>query len=404
MKRTFQLLSMAAAIFALSSCAESQTADQDLTLKQIIEKYYLDRDFTLGASSKDTYLTTDTTLMRIWKNEFHYNTPENDTKQVVVYPTPGAEWNDHNYMEYIKIARENGQVMRFHSPTSPQSSAYICDDSRTPEELEPMLREFVGRMFTVIEENSDVVKWADVVNETLAGSDITGSGYNGEHSTDAVTYKTGDWFGPRVGDNQWENPWTKLGFETVTFEGVTFDIPKYIPMAFKIAQEKAPSVKFIFNQDGNEVDLELWNTLYRTIRYMRSQGLRIDGVAYQCHVYLGWEKKPENLEKLQTIMTQAHENDLEFLISELDVITDGEIEDYQGEARLKIRDEQAATIGAVVELVLQNVGKGVTSLNFWTMTDNRWIPGKTCCTLFEPNGEPCAAYHTVKDLLLKYAK
>ena len=402
MRKLTTILGVVTATLALSSCATQEVADQDLTLKQIIEKYYTSRDFTLGASSKDKYLTSDTALLRIWKNEFQYNTPENDSKQVVVFPTPDSEWKDHNYMSYIKIARENGQVIRLHSPISPQCSGYISDDERTGEEMIPMLMQFTERIYKDAEANSDVVKWIDVVNETLVGSEIKGTGYDGQHDTDTVTYKVGDWFGPRAGSNQWENPWTKMGFESVTFEGETFEIPRYIIMAFTQAQKYAPNVKFIYNQDGPVVDLGLWNKLYKTIRYLRSQGLRVDGVAYQCHVALGWEKDPTNLEKLQTIIEQAHENDLEFLISELDVITDGEVEDYQGQARLDLREEQAQTIGAVVELILQNVGKGVTSLNFWTMSDNRWIPGKTCSSLFEPDGTPHAAYHKVKELLLKY--
>ena len=380
-------------------------SEKELSLKQIIEKYYVNRNFTLGAASKASYLHRDTTLLGVWKREFHYNTPENYSKQIKIYPYPGAEWDNGDMLNYVSLARKEGQVIRLHSPISPQCSNYIMDDDRNAEEMQKMLVDFTTRFYKEIETYSDVVKWCDVVNETLVGKEITGCGYFGEHDQDVVTYKVGDWFGPRIG-HQWENPWTKMGFENVDFEGQHFTIPKYILSAFKIATENAPNIKLVFNQDGDIIDLDLWEKLYRTIRYMRSIGLRVDAVAYQCHVALGWEKEPENLENLQKIITLAHENNLEFHISELDVMIDRHIPKFEkGDSEhQEFRRAQSETISAIVELCLKNIGKGVTGINFWTMSENYWIKGKTFSSLLNPDGTPHEAYHSVKALLLKYAE
>lgn len=405
MKHPITILILLAVALCLSSCNNQMNSipDEEMSLKQIIEKYYADRNFTLGAASKEAYLGKDTALLKVWTKEFHYNTPENYSKQIKIYPYPGAEWGDSTMLQYIELARKNNQVIRLHSPISPQCSGYIMDDERTGEEMRTHLIDFTTRFYKEIENYSDVVLWCDVVNETLVAGQITGCGYFGENDKDVVTYKVGDWFGPRDGYT-WENPWTKLGFDEVMFEGDTITIPKYIPLAFKIATENAPNVKLVFNQDGNTMDLGLWKKMFQTIRYMRTQGLRVDVVAYQCHVALGWEKDTVNLENLQKVIDMAHENNLEFHISELDVMVEQHIEPFlkDNAEHQALRKAQAETVGAIVEVCLKNIDKGVSGINFWTMAENYWQEGRTFSSLLNADGTPHDSYYRVKELLLKY--
>ncbi|MFI3299010.1 MAG: endo-1,4-beta-xylanase [Rikenellaceae bacterium] len=402
-KNLLRLLVVALTVYSFSSCGEAPK-ESDLSIKEIIHKHYADRDFTLGASSRTSYLTTQRNLLDIWKKEFPHNTLENDFKQSGVYPEPGAQWNDTAYMAYIQIARENEQTIRAHCPISPQASRWICEDARTGEEMEPVLIHYATGIYKDIEANKDVIKWMDVVNETIACNDITGNGYNSECETDEVTYKRGEWFGPRAGTTNWENPWPKMGFVETEFEGEPYSIPRYIPLAFSLADEYAPSIKHVINQHGDKVDIPVWDNIFKMVRYLRSEGYRVDGVAFQAHIAEGWEKDPENKQELQQIIDMAHALDLEFHISELDIKYDGEIKDLDAEQTAVVRAAQAETIGAVVELILQNIDKGVVSLNFWTMADNRWEEGKTFCNLMEEDGSPLPSYHKVKELLLKYAK
>lgn len=403
-KKLLNLFLATSLVAGVTSCGEKKADLNDLTIKEIINTYYADKDFTLGASSRNSYLTREKNLLEIWKHEFPHNTPENDFKQSGVYPEPGAEWNDTAYMAYIQIARDNAQTIRAHCPISPQASRWICEDVRTGEEMEPVLIEYATGIYKDIEANKDVIKWLDVVNETIAVNDITGNGYNSEYETDEVTYKKGDWFGPRAGTTSWENPWPKMGFIDTEFEGEPYTIPRYIPLAFSLADKYAPSVKHIVNQHGDVVDMPVWDNVFKMVRYLRSEGYRVDGVAFQAHIAEGFEKDPENLENLQKIIDMAQALDLEFHISELDVKYDGEIKDLNAEETAKVRAAQAVTIGAVTELILQNIDKGVVSLNFWTMADNRWEKGKTFCNLMEEDGRPLPSYHRVKELLIKYAE
>lgn len=407
-RQLIQLFAATSLLVAATSCGEKKQELSDLTIKEIINTYYADRDFTLGASSRDVYLTTEKDLMEIWKNEFPHNTPENDFKQMRIYPELGAQWNDTNYMAYIQIARDNAQTIRAHCPISPQVSQWMCEDHRTVEELKEMLYTFAPRMYKDLEANKDVVKWMDVINETITSGELTGNGYFSEYDSDEVTYEVGSWFGPRVGSTQWENPWTKLGFIETEFEGEPYSIPRYIPLAFGLADKYAPSIKHIINQDGTQVgdhiDMRIWDNVFKMVRYLRSEGLRVDGVAFQAHIAVGWEKRVEDFERLQLIIDMANELDLEFIISELDIRYDGEIKELNAEQTAELREAQAQTIAAVVEVILQNVDKNAVSVNFWTMADNRWMKGKTFCNLMEEDGSPLPSYHRVKELLIQYAE
>ncbi len=399
----FLLLTLgAASCSAKPSDATRKDPDSRLSIREILEKYYSDKYFFVGASARTDYLDESGAQYNRWIKEFAYNTPENDFKQSKVYAEPGARWRNEDYLRHIEIARHHGQVIRAHGPISPQCSKWVKEDNRTPEELEEVLYTFMEGLSKEVQANHDVVKWMDVVNETFCGSRMKGLGYDASSPTNTVTYEADEWFGPRAGVNSWENPWPILGFETAVMDHETFEIPKYIRMAFETAQRNAPDVKLIYNEHGKTMLPTLWEKLRKTVLYLRSQQIRVDGIGWQAHIKLGWEQDPENLQSLREMISWCHENNLEFHITELDV-TVATNDDAMNTARLKeTREQQAATICAVVEILLQHIGKGACAINFWTMTD-RFREGTTFASLFDTEANPQPAYYQVKDLLLKYA-
>lgn len=376
----------------------------DMSIREIISEYYPNDAFLFGASAQIGYFDEsriNTPMVQRYLKEFSYNTPENDFKQGMIKPTPTSAWKSSGYMSHVEAARKYGQVIRCHGPISPQVSEWVRDDNRTPEELEGVLNDFMTTLSKEVEKNKDVVKRMDVVNETFTQSrQDKGLGYDGKQTD--VVYEIDDWFGPREGDNGWENPWPILGFEEMSYGGETFEVPRYIRMAFEIANEHAPSIKKIYNEHGSEIHPESWAKIKRTVMALKEKGIKIDGIGWQAHVNLGWEDDPKNIENLQNVINWCNEEGMEFHITELDVkVTDYGQTEIDQVALASTREGQAETIAAVVEVMLQNIDNGAKGVNMWVMND-RFGGGATFASLFATDGTPNPAYFKVKDLLLEY--
>lgn len=256
-----------------------------------------------------------------------------------------------------------------HAPISPQCSHWVKDDNRTAEELEKMLEEYVKALCEKYNGTSNIL-WLDVVNETI---DKT----------------TGGWFGPKPGTDKWENPWPKIGFD----ESHTLRPPLYIKQAFTLANQYAPDIIQIINQHG-ALEEASWDKMKALVAYLRENNLRVDGLGWQAHIDLGWEKIPGNTERLGEIVRWCHSNDLEFHITEFNVF-------LRKGNELKY-DEQAATFEAITKAVLDNSGTSVVGIYFWHIrgndTSNKDLDG--CLWSDDYTAKP--AYRKIKDLLRSY--
>ena len=76
------------------------------------------------------------------------------------------------------------------------------------------------------------IKWMDVVNETVT--------------------RSGDWFGPKKGVADWENPWTIIGSDLDKN-----NTPLYISKSFEIANKFAPDISLVYNQHGGMEEM-MW--------------------------------------------------------------------------------------------------------------------------------------------------
>ncbi len=386
---------------SISDVVARPAKDSKLSIRELVDRHYGIDNFVFGASAQIGYFDrTGSKVVKRWIKEFSYNTPENDCKQNQLMGTPTSPWTPDGMLDHIEAARKYGQVMRSHGPISPQCSGWACDDNRTGDELKLMLELYMTNLAKCLEENSDVVLWMDVVNETFTQSvQRNGIGYDAKGKD--VVYQPYDWFGPREGRGGWENPWPIIGFEEYRYGDEIFSAPRYIRMAFDIANKYAPSIKKIYNEHGGVINERAWNNIKKSVLYLRSQGVKIDGIGWQAHVSVGWEKDPEQIAALQGIIDWCYDNNLEFHITELDVaVTPFEEPGYNQEALESTREAQAETIGAVVETMLKNVGKGARGINMWVMTDRGG--NRTFASLFDRDGNPNLAYYKVKELLIKY--
>lgn len=362
------------------SVSIAQESNINLSFKKIIDSVY-QNNFQLGACSQYKFLKNDS-LRNLQTREFAYSTPMNEFKQSKVLPNLNSNWNDTEYEYLIKIARDNNQIMRAHCPISPQCSDWVKEDNRTPEELNLMLVNYFTKISSVLEQNKDVIKWMDVVNETVVTKKIK-DGSN--------VYLPGDWFGKLNGSDRWENPWTQIGFDTAQSG---FIIPKYIPLAFKIAQQNAPNIKLLYNHHGL-LENESWDKIKQTVIYLRNIGLRVDAIGWQAHILVGFEKDENNLERLQRLIDWSFDNHLEFHITELDVKTKDEATD---------KNAISDTYEAILSVFIKNKAKGATALNFWSLSDRVKSENEIYAGLLSKDLKPNHVFNRLKNKLLNIDK
>lgn len=298
----------------------------------------------------------------VLNREFQFITPGNAFKQTTVHPQPG-KWNWRKADAWVDRCEERGQIMRLHACVSPQCSAWVEEDHRTPQELLENMEEYVQGICERYADRAHI-RWLDVVNET-------------------VTTK-GDWFGPKPGVGKWQNPWTQIG----TDKTHPLKPPLYIEKAFEIADRYAPKIQLLYIQHGG-METKAWDRVKATVLYLKEKGLRVDGIGWQGHINTGFEKDPNNMRQLNNLIDWAHDNDLEFHVTENTVWVRGD----------DTLEEQAETFAAIVTTLLQHSKQGFVSWNAWQMRDQDPQRGELQATLFDRQGNPKPAYYRVQRVL-----
>ncbi len=344
----------------ISKVTFSQT--EGPALRQLVEDCYSGGNLVVGSACH--YYLLGTKTEEILDTEFSYVTPANSFKQSYVHPEPGV-WKWAKSDTWVKHCRINNQVLRMHAPISPQCSKWAKDDSRTAAELEQNLTEYMTALCKRYNDTTHI-KWLDVVNETVSSD--------------------GTWFGPKAGTDKWENPWTIIGFD----ESSEIRPPLYIKKAFEIANENAPDLKLIINQHGG-FEAVVWGKIKKLVAYLRENNLRVDGIGWQAHLWMGWEKNPDNLQRLSDFIDWCHANNLEFHITEFNVWLKNEDMDKHA--------EQARTFYEVTKLAASKQKTGVIAINYWHIrgveTANKDRDG---CPWGE-DYQPKEAYFRIRDAL-----
>ena len=355
-------------IFSDGVIAEGIPVPDGRRLKDIVAEAYPDGNVFIGGTTGWRKLKGGSAV--VLDREFSYVTPENDFKQSAIHPEPG-KWNWKKADAWVKRCKEKNQILRLHGPISPQCSKWTMDDRRTAEELRKNMDAFMTAQCKRYDKY-DHIKWMDVVNETVT--------------------RKGEWFGPKPGVDKWENPWPKMGYDT----SVPLRPPLYIKRAFEIANKHAPNTKLVFNQHGS-MERVMWEKVKATVLYLRKSGLRVDGLGWQAHVDVGWEKEPGNEAYLRSLIRWCHEHKLEFHITENNVWLKGKKKDYMA---------QAATFGAILRILLEERKDRVVSWNVWNISDaDQWSKTKHWegCLFYE-DFEAKPAYYAIQKELIKGGK
>ena len=341
---------------------EPETVVQE-PFKKIISDNYNNETFVFGATLN--YYQLNTNIEELFLDEFNYTTPENSFKQTIVHPEPGV-WDWTRVDAFLDFALKNNIKIRVHGPIGPQSSTWAKEDSRTAEELSNLYQEYMIELCKKINNNSNVL-WMDVVNETILSN--------------------GQWTDRKDGTNLWENPWTQIGKNT---DG----IPLYIVKAFEIAKQYAPNVSLVFNQHAG-MQPEMWNKVKETILYLKSKGLKVDGLGWQGHlrdnVILSLNK--EKIDYLLSIIDWAHQNDLDFHITEIDYRLVGT--NPSSNAYLR----QANGYSNILKTLISRRENGVVTFNTWGVYDKNSVSVHEFKYIYDSNLKPKKAVEILKNTL-----
>jgi GH35 family endo-1,4-beta-xylanase len=305
----------------------------------------------------------------LFLKDFKFLTPANAAKQQRIHPRPDV-WQWDRIEEFLQFSKTNNLTVRIHGPVSPQASKWAKEDHRTAKELERVMIDFMTASAKRFNKEPNV-KYMDVVNETILSD--------------------GSWFGPKPGTNSWENPWLTMGLDDNGF-------PKYIVKAFEIATDHAPNVKLVYNQNAG-MQKPMWDKVKETILYLRSKGLRVDGIGWQGHLKLSrttadFIKNTDNaLKELSDLIDWAHANNLDFHITELD---------YKVIDKSNLNTEwqtQATIYQKIINILQSKVNSGVVTLNLWDMGERFKKPAIYFQSIYDTNYNPTPAYNVIKNTL-----
>ena len=330
----------------------------------LLENEYSLDSFYVGATLNHSQLNTK--IEELFLSEFSYSTPENCAKQAAIHPSPGV-WRWQKIDDYLDFAAKNDIVLRIHGPISPQASRWAKEDKRNISDLIINMEEFLKELCLKIN-NHPMVKWMDVVNETVE--------------------RNGEWFREKPGNDKWENPWTQIGLNE---DG----IPLYIIRAFEIANQYAPNIKYVYNQHGGMEEI-MWEKVLNTIIYLKNKGLKVDGIGWQAHLKdfedLAFNKS--KLDYLAALIDWTHSNGMEFHITEMDYRIS------EVNPTFKSLNRQAAAYSNIMKILISRKNNGVLTFNTWGMVDR---PGKHTNEhrfLFDKNLKPKPALFAIKKALI----
>lgn len=161
----------------------------------------------------------------------------------------------------------------------------------------------------------------------------------------------------------------------------------YISEAFNLARKADPKVKLYINEYSIESNSTRARTLYSLVKKLKSQGVPIDGVGFQCHFKTG--EVPEELESMLRWFAGLG---VEVAVTEMDV----SLKNPNNQTELQQQAKDFASIYSACQKV-----KECVSATTWSFTDKySWHASRHPC-LWDEKFNPRPAVAAVEEVLRK---
>lgn len=277
--------------------------------------------FTIGAAVALAPLVSDPDYTRVaLGNNFGSFTTENALKWQFVHPVQGI-YDFREADAIVGLATRHAIQVHGHTLVFGEANPEWVTSlpTATPQDKQRVEEIMLEHITSVAGHYAGKIHTWDVVNEPLADYD---------------EFEAGE--GP-LRNHIWHKAMGK----------------EYIAKAFHAARAADPNAKLFINEFGLEEDGERWDAMYELVKQLKGQGVPIDGVGFQAHVY-------ERADRISAATLRRHIQELAQLglqsrISEMDVY----IEDGQS--------VQAQQYSAVLQACLEE--SSCISFTSWGISD-----------------------------------
>ena len=361
-RQTITVVSLVVQLVGVVSCMAAQDVP---VLKDVFKDHFL----IGGALNRWVVTGRDAGAVELAEKHFNTATAENEMKWQSLNPSPGRyNWDAAD--GFVDFCEKNqmvpiGHCLVWHS----QVPRWLFrDDSGNALTREALLARMKDHIMTVVGRYKGRVKGWDVVNEAL---------------NEDGTLRNSQWLqiiGEGSQDKQYD----------------------FIANAFRWAREADPNAELYYNDYGLESSKAKCDGAVVLVKYLKSKGLRIDGVGIQLHGSLAHP----GVEGIEYAITNLAAAGVKVMITELDLRT--QTRGYRGADisrvnRQSTTDQNAASAETQKKLadkyaemfsVLVKHKNDIARVTFWGVYDGAsWIGGSPL--LFDRNYRPKEAFFAV---------
>ncbi len=232
--------------------------------------------FLMGAAAALSPTVSDDSYRQVLFGNFGIITTENALKWQFIHPSPGG-YDFHEADALIDLAAKNGVQIHAHTLVFGEANPLWVRNLPASQREAAMLE----HIKTVAGHYKGKVTSWDVVNEPFD-------------------------------DDNWDELRPNIWYAAMG--------ESYIAKALNAAREADPTAKLFINDYGLEEDSERWDAMLALVTKLKRQGVPIDGVGFQAHVY-------ERADKINPTTLQRHIRQLATIglkarISEMDVYSE----------------------------------------------------------------------------------
>lgn len=230
----------------------------------------------IGAAMALGPLTADEQYRKTALSNFGAMTTENALKWQFVHPTQGA-YDFHEADALVAIAQQHGLAVHAHTLVFAEANpAWVTALPASQREAAMLdhIKTVAGHY------KGKVASW-DVINEPFD-------------------------------DENWSSLRPHVWYQAMG--------DSYIPKALQAARQADPSAKLFINEYGIEEDGDRWNAMLALVTKLKQQGVPLDGVGFQSHVYASTDKI--NPTVLRKHFQQLAAIGLSARVSEIDVYSE----------------------------------------------------------------------------------